>query len=254
MTESNTGKPYGTVLIKANEILDYLLHTQDAPSLAQISAGLGMAKPTAQKILTTMNQLGMVRRDDQTKRYYIGTQMIAYAQKAIASFDIAGAARPFLQKLRDETGETINLGVLRDSKIVLIEKLESPTSIKLQSIIGGTMNLYSSAMGKAVLATYTQSQLRKYFDATKLTPLTPYTITSQTKLQADLKQIQQTGVSIDNEENESEVFCLGATIHKNHQLYGAFSISTPKYRLPKERRTEFVRLMLNTQHAIEAAL
>ena len=212
MTESNTGKPYGPVLIKADEILDYLLHTQDAPSLAQISAGLGMAKPT------TMNQLGMVRRDDQTKRYYIGTQMIAYAQKALASFDIAGAARPFLQKLRDETGETINLGVLRDSKIVLIEKLESPTSIKLQSIIGGTMNLYSSAMGKAVLATYTQSQLRQYFDATKLTPLTPYTITSQTKLQADLKQIQQTGVSIDNEENESEVFCLGATIHQNHQL------------------------------------
>lgn len=254
MMPTNTNKPYGTVLVKAKEILDFLGRTETAPTLADISAGVTMAKPTALKVLTTMNELGLVRRDDQTKRYYMGTQLIAYAQKALASFDIAGTVRPYLERLRDETQETINLGVVRDDQIVLIDKLESPNSIKLQSIIGGTMNLYSSAMGKAVLAGYSSAQLHQYLSGRELKALTPATLTKQTALQADLKRIRQTGISIDNEENEPEVYCLGVTLQKSHHLYGAISVSTPKYRLSDERRAQFVRLLLNTQHAIESVL
>lgn len=138
--------------------------------------------------------------------------------------------------------------------MILVEKLESPTSIKLQSTIGGSMNMYSSAMGKAVLATYDAKELQAYFKSHKLTPMTPHTITTPTKLQQDLKTIQELGVAIDNEENEEEVYCLGAALQKNGELYGAFSISTPKYRLPKERRAAFVRLLLDTRHAIENTL
>lgn len=247
-------KPYGTVLIKAKDILDFLFARPDAPTLSDISTGLHASKPTTLKILTTMDMLGLVRRDSITKQYYLGTQLVAYAQKALASFDISNIARPFLQELRDQTGETINLGVIRDEKIVLIEKLESPASIKLQSTIGGTMNMYSSAMGKAVLSTYSRDHLKEYFESHQLQPITNYTITSQSKLIQNLKTIEETGVSIDNEENEPDVFCLGATIRKNDRIYGALSISTPKYRLPKERQTQFVRLLLNAQHSIENAL
>lgn len=109
-------------------------------------------------------------------------------------------------------------------------------------------------MGKAVLATYDAKELQAYFKSHKLTPMTPHTITTPTKLQQDLKTIQELGVAIDNEENEEEVYCLGAALQKNGELYGAFSISTPKYRLPKERRAAFVRLLLDTRHAIENTL
>ncbi len=137
-----------------------------------------------------------------------------YAQKAIATFNIVRVARPYLEDLRDKTQETINLGIVRDNKMILVEKLESPTSIKLQSTIGGSMNMYSSAMGKAVLATYDAKELQAYFKSHKLTPMTPHTITTPTKLQQDLKTIQELGVAIDNEENEEEVYCLGAALQK----------------------------------------
>ena len=254
MANEETVKPYGTVLIRAKDILDYLLASSTPPTLAEISSGLSTSKPTTLKILSTMDMLGLVRRDDRTKQYFIGTQLIAYAQKALASFDIAAVARPFLTKLRDETGETVNLGIVRDEKIVLIEKLESPNSIKLQSTVGGEMEMYCSAMGKAVLATYPKEQVKQYLAQHELLPMTGKTITSESKLQQNLRQVQQVGISVDNEENESDVFCLGATLRKGNQLFGAFSISTPKYRLPKERQMEFVRLLLNTQHTIENVL
>ncbi|MCU6392056.1 hypothetical protein KW818_23405, partial [Enterobacter quasiroggenkampii] len=56
-------------------------------------------------------------------------------------------------------------------------------------------------------------------------PMTPHTITTETKRQKELKSIKELGVSVDNEENEEEVFCLGASIVRDGQLYGAFSIS-----------------------------
>lgn len=253
-TTTNESKPYGTVLIKAKDILDFLLATTDPPTLSDISRGLHASKPTILKILGTLESLGFVWRDTTTKQYFLGTQFVPYAQKAIATFNIVRVARPYLEDLRDKTQETINLGIVRDNKMILVEKLESPTSIKLQSTIGGSMNMYSSAMGKAVLATYDAKELQAYFKSHKLTPMIPHTITTPTKLQQDLKTIQELGVAIDNEENEEEVYCLGAALQKNGELYGAFSISTPKYRLPKERRAAFVRLLLDTRHAIENTL
>jgi len=247
-------KPYGTVLIKAKDILDYLMKADDPPSLADMSAALSSSKPTILKILNTLDMIGFVRRDESTKRYYLGTELIPYAQKALDSFDIAKVARPFLENLRDETNETINLGIVRNDKIVLVEKLESPNSIKLESLIGGTMNMYSSAMGKALLANYSRKHLDDYLETHKLKPLTPNTITSLPKLRQNLKTIQEMGVSIDNEENQPEVLCLGASIMKAGRIYGAFSISSPKYRVNKERQSNFIRLLLNTQHAIEQTL
>lgn len=202
-TTTNESKPYGTVLIKAKDILDFLLATTDPPTLSDISRGLHASKPTILKILGTLESLGFVWRDTTTKQYFLGTQFVPYAQKAIATFNIVRVARPYLEDLRDKTQETINLGIVRDNKMILVEKLESPTSIKLQSTIGGSMNMYSSAMGKAVLATYDAKELQAYFKSHKLTPMTPHTITTPTKLQQDLKTIQELGVAIDNEENLS---------------------------------------------------
>ncbi|MCI1892825.1 MAG: IclR family transcriptional regulator [Schleiferilactobacillus perolens] len=253
-TQESQPKLYGSVLIKAKEIMDYLLMQPKSPTLAELSRGLNSSKSTTLKILKTMEHLGFVRREEETKRYVLGTQLIPYATKAISSFDIANVAQPYLEKLRDETGETINLGIPVNQRIVLVSKLESSNSIRLQSTIGGSMNMYSSAMGKAVLATYSADQLKRFLDTTDLRPVTQNTITNQNELRHDLKIIQEVGVAVDNEENEPEAFCLGAVLKKDTQLYGAFSISTPKYRMTPERRAGFIRMLLNTQHDIQEAI
>nr|WP_169786548.1 IclR family transcriptional regulator [Lactobacillus pasteurii] len=248
--DSTKVKPYGTVLIKQKEILDFLLSYEGAPTLADISKGLGRPKPTLLKILNTMELIGFVRKNGDTKQYSLGISLIPYAQKAISSFDIVEAASPYLRKLRDLTQETVNLGVIRDNKIVLIQKLESPQSIKMQSQIGGTMRLYSSAMGKASLATYSQSKLIHYFNNESFDAITTQTITNPQILTDELRIVQRDGYAVDDEENERDVFCIGAALYKNGHLYGAFSISTPKYRLSDERKREFIDLLKKTQLSI----
>jgi DNA-binding IclR family transcriptional regulator len=244
-------KLYGTVLLKAKDIMDFTLAQESAPTLMDISRGTRIAKPTALKILHTLCAIGFMRRDPESRRFYLGTQLIPYATKATSSFEIRDVAFPALDKLRAATGETINLGALADNEVMLIEKLESPNSIKLKSVIGGRMHLYSSAMGKAILATFSPDRLNQYLEQTDLLPMTPNTLTSVSALKRNIQEIRNVGVAIDNEENEPEVFCIGTTIYKHDRLFGAFSISAPKYRVPQSHQAELIRQLLNTKHEIE---
>ncbi|AVK61494.1 IclR family transcriptional regulator [Lactobacillus sp. CBA3605] len=247
-------KLYGSVLIKAKMILDAILTAESAPTLNEVSRVATLNTPTTLKILTTLEALGFVRRDSDSKKYYLGTQFLMYGQKASESFDIRSVTRTLLQQLRDVTGETVNLGVCEDDRVVLVEKLESPSSIKLKSTIGGRMNLYSSSMGKAILSQYSDEKLKAYFARTKLLPVTRNTLTKIPQLRSDLTNIRNVGFSIDDEENEPDVYCIGAAIVKDQQLYGAFSVSAPKYRVPEEQRRNFIRLVLETQHQIQKLL
>jgi len=252
--ENDKPKLYGSVLIKAKEILDAILDAESAPTLNEISKLTGINTPTALKILTTLEVLGFVRRDSESRKYFLGTQFLTYGQKASESFDIRSVTHNLLRKLRDSTGETVNLGVCQDDHVVLVEKLESPSSIKLKSTVGGRMNLYSSSMGKAILAQYPDEKVKRYLKRTKMEAVTKNTITKVPDLQADLDNIRNVGFSIDDEENESDVYCIGAAIVGNDHVYGAFSVSAPKYRVPEENRRNFIRLVLETQHQIQELL
>ncbi|RRK09894.1 IclR family transcriptional regulator [Lactiplantibacillus garii] len=254
MVDNEKPKLYGSVLIKAKTILDAILKSEAAPNLNEVSRASGINTPTTLKILTTLEVLNFVRRDSESRRYYLGTQFLAYGQKASESFDIRSVTRELLQGLRNETGETVNLGICQDDHVVLLEKLESPSSIKLKSTIGGQMNLYSSSMGKAILAQYSDEQLKGYFGRVKLKPVTDNTIVTVPGLRNDLDNIRNVGFSIDDEENEPDIYCIGAVIAGEHRIYGAFSVSAPKYRMPDDRRRNFIRLVLETQHRIQKLL
>ncbi|WP_334331918.1 MULTISPECIES: IclR family transcriptional regulator [unclassified Companilactobacillus] len=247
-------KAYGTVLIKAKSILDYMMSQDTGLTLKEISEGIQAPKSTTLKILTTMGEQNIIWRNDDTKQYFFGTELIGYGQRALADFDISRIALPFLKKLRDETEETVHLGIEQNNKVVYLQKLESPQSINLKSRIGGKLNLYSSAMGKAILASKTPEELDEYFSKETLKPVTDYTIISISELNKQIAAVQERGYSIDDKENQPEVVCIGAVIEKNNKVYGAFSVSTPDYRLGDHRRDQIIQYVLETKKEIEQAL
>ncbi|WP_252902574.1 IclR family transcriptional regulator [Paucilactobacillus hokkaidonensis] len=159
-----------------------------------------------------------------------------------------------MSELRDQTGETINLGIIEDNTITLLEKLESPQSVYLVSRIGGGMNMYSSAMGKVTLAQYDSKKLNQYFSKITLTKLTPHTVTSEAKLRRNLVEIRQQGYSVDDEENQPDVYCIGFSIATENKVYGAFSISIPKYRVDQTKLAAIVKRAKVIQKRIIAGI
>ncbi|MGV0167314.1 IclR family transcriptional regulator [Furfurilactobacillus sp. WILCCON 0119] len=254
MTETTTPKPYGTVLVRAKEIMDYLLANEGTQTLKEISDGVAMSKPTTLKILTTMETLGFVTKTAETKNYSLGIAFLAYGQKAAESFDIKTLAAPALTKLRDETNETINLGIVSGTDVILLGKFESPRSVSLKSRIGGRMNLYSSSMGKAILSEYDGQTMADYLATVDLRQIAPNTITESRVLLQDVAEVRERGYSIDDEENEPDIYCLGFPIKKYGKVYGAFSITTPKFRMNDEKQKQFIIAAKQAQSEIEKAL
>ena len=144
-----TQKPYGTVLLKAATILDYLAEAPSKP-LQEISEATKLTPSTALKILETLQMIGYVKRDKE-KNYRLGSKLIKYANQNIQELDLVEISLPYLEALQKTADETIHLGVLTANEILYVNKLEPQNqTIRMSSKVGITRPLYSSAMGKAV--------------------------------------------------------------------------------------------------------
>lgn len=246
-------KPYGTVLIKASYILDYLAEAPDS-SLQEIAKGTQMTASTTLKILDTLTMIGYVNKNTE-KNYRLGAKLVRYANEHIEQLDLAEATLPMLEKLQETIDETIHLGILDNDEILYVNKLEPKhQTIRMSSKVGITRPLYSSAMGKAVLAEYDKEKYQNYLETHPLVPYTEYTITNPLRLEKEIETVRSQKLAFDDEEIEKDIFCIGASIVKNDQIIGAFSVSMPKYRLDNETREAIMRAIRETKKQIEGNL
>ncbi|WHY85067.1 IclR family transcriptional regulator [Neobacillus novalis] len=238
----NTNKPpYGTVLLKAARIIDFLSASDHPQSLNTISKEAELTNSTALKILDTLLLIGYVQKDYESKKFSLGTALIKIANKAMNRLDIKQIAQPHLEKLQQKTLETVHLGILDHTSIVYVTKIESKNPVCLYSKIGKAIPLYCSAMGKAVLADQTDQEIRQYLAATSLVKMTEHTITDEDAFMNEIAKIRNLGYSFDNQEHENEVFCIGASITLNGKNHGAFSVSIPHYRVTDELLKETIQ-------------
>lgn len=243
-------KPYGTVLIKAAHILDYLADHPDI-SLQELAKGTEMTASTTLKILDTLVLIGYVNKN-QDKTYRLGSKLIRYANKNIDQLDLVELSLPYLEDLQKSIDETIHLGILNNEEILYVNKLEPKhQTIRMSSKIGITRPLYSSAMGKAVLAEFPEERYQEYLNNHELIPHTEHTITNPLKLASELKKTAVSKVAYDDEEMEQDIFCVGASLMDQEKIIGAFSVSMPKYRVTSELKEKIVDNIKKTKSAIE---
>jgi DNA-binding IclR family transcriptional regulator len=250
-TMENPKQPYGTVLIKASSILDFLSAKKEPQALNVIAQETGLTSSTALKILDTLLLIGYVKKHPETKKFGLGSALIKYANKYLADLDISKISYPYLKELQNRLDETIHLGILEGDEILTVNKLETKKPIVcLNSRIGLSKPLYCSAMGKAVLAEMPESEVFAYLGRVELRALTDTTITDKETLLRHLEDVKKCGYAVDDSEGEKDVYCLGVSLVMNNQTYGAFSVSVPAYRITPEVKSEIIQAILKTKENI----
>lgn len=249
----NTKQLYGTVLLKADKIIDVLSHYKRC-NLQEIAREAQLTNSTALKILETLIHIGYVEKNED-KTYQIGIKLIRLANLKLQELELYQISLPYLEKLRNNLNETVHLGYFAEDEVMYIHKLEPKNqSIRMTSKVGISRPLYSSAMGKAILAEMTDSLIEEYLQTHELQAFTPSTITKKTELITSLKQIQQTRVAFDDEEMEKDIYCVAVSLLKNAHPVGAISISFPKYRFDKKLLEVQIEALLNVKNSIEQKL
>jgi DNA-binding IclR family transcriptional regulator len=247
-------QPYGTVLLKADRILDYLASCNHPQALNQIAQATNLTNPTALKILETLLMIGYVQKDLETKKFRLGSGLIKFANSALNQLDIKIIAQPYLEELQKITGETVHLGIQDNDSVVYVTKIDSSNPIMLYSQIGKKIPLYCSAMGKAILADSSDDEIKNYLTKNLLIKKTTKTITTKSAFMEEINKVRNLGYAFDDGEHEEEVFCVGASLTSDGKNFGAISVSTPKYRFTDITKDNTIKAVQKCKAAILAEL
>jgi IclR family KDG regulon transcriptional repressor len=196
---------------KALDILDYISRNEES-SFYQIYAYLGLPKSTAYNILKTLESRGYIRHMGAGKKYGLGWKLFELGNLTISHLDLRIEAIPVLRELMHKTNHTCNLGILDVSEGVYVIKIESSQHIRLNSWEGKRFCLHSTSLGKALLAWRDENTIDTILKQAKLTRNTSNTITDPDELKKELRVVKERGWSLDDQENEPYMRCLGAPV------------------------------------------
>jgi len=176
--------------------------------------------------------------------YMVGPKLAKLGRGANYQATLCRASAEVLDKLRSETGETVNLAVLDGNEILYLSVFESQNDFRMVSEVGRRRPLYCTALGKAILAYLQPEQQRKIISATSFERLTPHTICSAKELGKDLNKIHRRGYALDDEETVVGARCIAvAIINREYKVIGGISVSGPVVRVTKGQILEFAAFL-----------
>lgn len=256
MPHTETTSPYRVqVLDRALAVIDALAEDSGGISLAQLSTKLKLHKSTVHRLVMVLERHRLLEKHSETGRYRLGLKLFELGSRAIAGMDLRERARPHLQRVMYETDETVHLCVLDEGEVLYVDKIEPQRSVRMASSVGRRMPVHCTAVGKAILAELPASEIEEIVRQHGLRPATRRTVRTPAELSAELAAIRSRGYSIDDEENEEGVRCVGAAIlDSTGSAVAAISVSGPSFRITKEKVPVVSRSVVAAAQAISAQL
>lgn len=243
-------------LDRAFEILELLCESKKGMSITEISFRTGLHKSTIHRLLGSMANRNYVKQDSQTSTYYASTKISELGNLVLDHLDIVKLSKPELEKLCDMVEETVHL-VMRDgNEIVYIQKVENEkNAMRMFSRIGMRRPMYCTGVGKMLLSSCDEDEIKRVWESSDIVPFTKNTIVEYESFKKSLANIRKSGFSIDDEENEVGVRCIAVSIPDNLKKNRyAISVSAPITRMSEEKIKQWVPLLMQTAQNISSAL
>ncbi len=228
-----------------------LSYYHDPVSLKQLALETGLHPSTAHRILGAMTASGFVERADPGT-YQLGIRLLELGNLVKSRINIRDTAMPLMQRLHQQLGESVNLGVRQGDEIVYVERTSSGrSSVRVVHLVGARAPLHVTAVGKLFLIEDGAQKVREYAKRTGLPGFTPTSLTSLQALEKELDRVRRHGVAFDNEEIEQGLRCIAAPIRDDAgDLVAGLSVSAPADR----HNPDWATIVRNTADEISAAI
>jgi len=234
---------------RALSLLELLAEAPGGVRLNDISNAIDLNVSTCHHLLSTLLDRGYVAQSRKDRSYFLGNKVLELSGSRMRQFDLADLAMGALRTLNEETGETVHLAALQGDELVTIAMLDSLHAVRVVSGHGGKSEaIHATATGKAMLAWLPEGEIERIIKRRGLGRFTDKTITDRETLIEELRQVRRNGFSIDNEEFQPGVICIGAAI-RDHAgaVIGSVSCSLPTMRADEPR-------LLTVENAVKSAV
>jgi IclR family KDG regulon transcriptional repressor len=237
---------------KALDVLDTLGSAGRPLGVSDIARRTGHSKATVHHLLTTLVSRRYVLQDPYTSMYRLGWALYELGSSVVRDVEFTRAARPFLDRLAAETGESILLGILEDDAVLYLDRGESPTGFRMVANAGRRGPLHATASGKVLLAFASDAQLVERVLSKPLAKLTPSTITDPAALRRQLVTVRTRGYAVCRQEREVGLSSLAVPLRNYTGLVvGSLTLASPAQRLTKASLPKYREALQAAAHEIE---
>jgi DNA-binding IclR family transcriptional regulator len=193
-------------------ILECLAEAQNGLTLSQITRTLHVPKSSVHCLLVTFERCGYIQRDENGGRYRLGLRLLGLANVALPAVAMCEDASAALRDLMGRTHLTVHMATLDRDEMVLVARMKPPGVMAPATWIGKRMELHCTALGKAFLAYVEPDESERLIRKRGLLRHNENTIGSVRRMKEELERVRQCGYSLDDEEEEIGVRCVGAPV------------------------------------------
>ena len=232
------------------DILELLSSSENGMTLTELANALGAPKSSIMPLVHTMTARNFIYLQKDTLRYFIGVATYSVG----VSYNNRQTTLQYIQQEMDtitaKCNETCQLGIESKNMVLYIAKKDSPQPIRIISSVGKQLPLYSTALGRALLAHKSPEEIRSMYPGS-LQALTPRSTTSVDELLEIIKTAKKKGYACEKEEANLMVACIAVSLDYNDRPVAALSVTLPIFRLD-DKKKEIVSILKEAKQRIEA--
>jgi IclR family acetate operon transcriptional repressor len=211
-----------------------LLARKGPQGVRPVAQQLGLPLGSVHRLLLDLEAEGVAERTPEGE-WALSFRLLEITGMQLERIELPRLARPFADRIAEETKQTVNLNALYNGMGVTIDKVRGNEAMQLDMRIGARGPLHCGGCGKAMLAFMSPEEQARVYEQ-PLPQLTPFTMTDPVVLKREIDRIRARGYSIDHDEVVVGVRCVAMPIlDRGGRPVGAMSISgtTPKQPGPE---------------------
>ncbi|RKP58423.1 IclR family transcriptional regulator [Pararobbsia silviterrae] len=239
------------VIARAAAVLRALEQNPDGLTLGEAAKIVELPRSTVQRIVDALALEGLVMSAGSAGGLRLGPAILSLA--SATRFELADVARDILRDLSRRSGETVDLSIIDQNKVVFIDQITGSHRLRAVSAVGVTFPLHCCAPGKAMLAALDDDELERVRRRLRLHAVTRNTITSWEALDDALERVRETGMAEDREENSIGICAASVALKGPSGELAAVSMPVPTHRY-LENEQKYKDLLLASARRLQTLL
>ncbi|MET0757651.1 MAG: IclR family transcriptional regulator [Mycobacterium sp.] len=229
-------------------LLLLLFREQQRVRLTDACKYLGVAHSTAHRLLAMLAHHGFVQQEPVTRAYIAGPALVEVGLAVVGSLNVREQARPMMEELAAELGETVHLGVLEGNQVRYVDAVESERALRVVARTGTLVPAHCTSLGKALLAQMTDQQVAELYpvSAEPFAARTERSITTQASLMKEVSRVRAHGYAVNAGETEDDVGSVAVAFRDFAGRHAAIAVAAPTSRLSSSRISHIGDLMIQT--------
>lgn len=253
--ESNDGY-FVNSLARGLAVLSAFTPERPELTILEIATHTGLHHSTVFRFAHTLEQLGYLSRNEESKKYRQTIKVVTLGLAARAGQDLRMAAQPHLEELSQRTRKTAKLAVLDGAEIVFLATATVPDAMLLRTPVGHRLPVYCTALGKALVAFQPPERWDSILRMIDFRPRTPMTISDPVRFKDELQATRARGYAITNQEYVPGLGSVAAPV-LNHLGEAVAAINLSELVISPEtdqRRPELIAELLECAARISRAI